>query len=288
MFGKLVKHEFRATARIIPFVYMVTIFLALLHIISSKLNLGIASRLSLVLMLVMCIGQVIITFVLLIWRYYRNLYANEGYLTHTLPVPPSQLLWSKLLVGFVWSLLSYLVAILAAGTVLVMDFVKSADKFASISAGYHAMIAEIGMENHQTAMWITIIVFLFISIGLLLAEIYFAISAGSLSKLHSLGIGGPILIYIAEYTALQIVAAVTMLFIPLSLQFPETTGGTLSGFKVVTKSMFSQLGIMSHSGLSGANEAGFIGISYYILIPFILIGLLCWTARIINRHTSIK
>ena len=288
MFGKLVKHEFRATARIIPFAFMVTIFLALLHIISSRLNIGIASKLSLVLMIIMCIGQVMITFVLLIWRYYKNLYANEGYLTHTLPVQPSQLLWSKLLVGFVWSVLSYLVAIAAAGTVLIVDFVKESDKIASISAGYHAMLAELGLENHQAAMWITIAAFMAISIGLVLTEIYFAISAGNVSKLHSLSIGGPILIYFAEYTALQIVAAVTMLFLPLSLQFPESSGGALTGFKVVTKSMFSQMGIMNHAGISGANETAFIGLGYYILIPFILIGLLCWTAQIINRHTSVK
>lgn len=38
-------------------------------------------------------------------RFYKTMYSDQGYLTHTLPVTPSQLLNSKLFVGTVWLLL---------------------------------------------------------------------------------------------------------------------------------------------------------------------------------------
>lgn len=289
MFGKLVKHEFHATARIIPFVYLVTIFLALVHVITAKLNLGAVSKISLVLMVMMCFAQVAIAFVLVIWRYYKNLYSPEGYLTHTLPVHPSQLLWSKLLVGFVWTALSYLVGAVVFAGVMMADFVKSGDQLAEIFKTYHAFLVQTGLDKYEAAMWIIVIVMMLLSIVLLLTEAYFAITVGNLSKLHSLGIGGPILVYFAEYISLQIVAAVAVLFIPLGIRF-TSSGEELLGFKLVTQNMFSQ--ISSNFGAVGASGAGYdsgiIGIAYYILIPFIMVGLLCWTARIITRHTSIK
>jgi len=289
MFSKLVKHEFRATARIIPFVYLVTIFLALIHVVTAKLNLGAVSKISLVLMVLMCFAQVAIAFVLVIWRYYKNLYSPEGYLTHTLPVHPSQHLWSKLLVGFIWTALSYLVGAAVFIGVMMTDFVKSGDRLAEVFKVYHAFLAQTGLDKYETAMWIFVIGMMLLSILLLLTEAYFAITVGNLSKLHSLGLGGPILVYFAEYIVLQIVAAISTLFIPLGISI-TSSGQELLGFKLVTQNMFSQISSsFNAAGASGAGtDTGIIGISYYLLIPFIMIGLLCWTARIITRHTSVK
>lgn len=290
MFGKLVKHEFRATARIIPFVYLVTIFLALVHIVTGRLNLGVISRISFALMIAMCFAQVGIAFVLVIWRYYKNMYSNEGYLTHTLPVHPSQLLWSKLLTGFVWSALSYLVGAAVIAGVIMADFVRSPEQLSVISAAYHGFLSQVGLENHQAAMWVFVAVMLVMSIMLLLTEAYFAITAGSLSRLHKLGIGGPVLVYFAEYVALQIVGVVTVLFVPFGMKITTGPNGAMTGFKIVTQTMFSQLSdSFNHSGLAAAgSDTGIIGIGYYVIIPFIMIGLLLWTARLITRHTSVK
>ena len=289
MFGKLVKHEFHATARIIPFIYLVTIFLALIHVITSKLNLGVVSKISLVLMVLMCFAQVAIAFVLVIWRYYKNLYSSEGYLTHTLPVHPSQLLWSKLLVGFVWTALSYIVGAAVFAGVMMADFIKSKNQLDQIFAGYHAFLSQTGLDKYEAGLWIFVIAMLLLSILLLLTEAYFAITVGNLSKLHSLGIGGPVLVYFAEYISLQIVAVVTMMFIPLGMQMTQSSEGLME-FKLVAQNMFSQLSTNFNASAAAGpgTDSGIIGIAYYIFIPFIMIGLLCWTARIITRHTSVK
>ncbi len=290
MFGKLVKHEFRATARIIPFVYLVTIFLALVHIITSRFNLGTISKISLVLMVVMCFAQVAITFVLLIWRYYKNLYSNEGYLAQTLPVHPTSLLWSKLIVSFVWTLASYLVGAAVVAAVFLMDFVESADKFGALSKAYNGFLAVTGMTNLQPALWVGIAFFVVVSIVLLYAQMYFAITVGNLSKLHSLGIGGPILVYFGEYVALEIINTIVTLFVPLGIQLQIGADGTMGAMKIVFKTMFSNLGstFAEANNSAAGNSDMIIGIGQYILLPILAVGLLLLTARIISRRTSIK
>lgn len=42
------------------------------------------------------------TFIVILWRFYKNLFTDEGYLTLTLPAQPSQQLGSKLIAGLIW------------------------------------------------------------------------------------------------------------------------------------------------------------------------------------------
>ncbi|MBP2621163.1 lantibiotic ABC transporter permease [Streptococcus panodentis] len=46
--------------------------------------------------------------IIIIRRFYKNVFGREGYLTWTLPVTPHQILLSKLLSAFIWSLLCML------------------------------------------------------------------------------------------------------------------------------------------------------------------------------------
>ena len=49
-------------------------------------------------------GGSILAFVLMIYRFYKNLMTDEGYLMFTLPVTTGQLIWSKMIVSAVWLL----------------------------------------------------------------------------------------------------------------------------------------------------------------------------------------
>jgi len=289
MFGKLVKHEFRATARIIPFVFLVTIFLALVHVLTGRLNLGALSKISLVLTVLMCFAQIPITFALLIWRYYKNMYSNEAYLTQTLPVPPSQLLWSKLLVGYVWAAASYLVAAAVGFGVAAADLFKTSAEFRDFRGEFHQLLTFVGLEDHQAVMIFILLVLFSISIVTLLAEAYFAITVGSSSRMHGLGIGGPILIFFAEYIVLQVVNTAAVLFIPLGLQI-MSVNGELTQFRLVSQTMFSQvMDSLNNSGTTSAGiETGIVGMGSMILLPFILAAMLIITSRFIARHTNIK
>jgi len=290
MFSKLVKHEFRATARIIPFIFMVTVFLGLVHVLTVRLNLGVLSVFSLILTVLMCFAQVIIAYALVIWRYYKSMYSNEAYLTHTLPVHPSMLLWSKLLVGFVWTAASYITAIGVGFGVAAAHMFKTAGEWQNFVTGYHQILKAIGIEHSQLLMWFVIAAALLISIVLVLSEVYFSISIGSTSKMHSLGIGGPILVFLGTDMSLRILSALAALFIPLGVRFTTNASGELIGLKFVVQSMFSQVvdSLNSTGMASSSGDSGIAGIGSYLLLPVFVAALLYTASRVITRHTSIK
>lgn len=121
MLGKLIKHEFRATARIMLPVMGALLALALLANLSIR---GLTSGLSdvpvlriLFLLIVVFFGiaivaAVVMAIVLMVSRFYRNLLKDEGYLMFTLPVSTHALVWSKLIVSLVWFLLTALLIFL--------------------------------------------------------------------------------------------------------------------------------------------------------------------------------
>jgi hypothetical protein len=287
MFGKLVKYEFRATARILSLLYLVTIFLALVNVITCRFNLGVASDLSFGISIFVSIAQISVSFALLIWRYYKNMYANEGYLTHTLPVKPSLLLWSKLLVAFVWSVISYIVTCAAILMVSISMIIRDGGKISDMGDIYHMGVVNMGMENYQVQMWLWMIALLTLSIILVLMQAYFSITVGNLTKLHSLGIGGPILIFVLMYLALQVISAISTLFIPIGIEISPTDQG-FDAFRLVFKGTMSTLTDQMSSTYDASSAPMVIGIAYYILLPFLAATLLYVTSRLITKRTSIR
>lgn len=112
MLRKLMKHEFRATARLMLPLYLAALVLALLsrlgdlatqHIAVSGFNiLNLLYGIITVGFAVALIAVPVVAFILMILRFRSNLLADEGYVMFTLPVSTHQLVWSKLLVSLVW------------------------------------------------------------------------------------------------------------------------------------------------------------------------------------------
>ena len=111
MLGKLLKQDFRATARIMLPLYVAVPVLGLFTNLATRLcenqsgfllN-AIGSLISLVFSLAL-IAAGVATVVLMILRFYRNLMTDEGYLMFTLPVSTTELIFSKLIVSVVWFL----------------------------------------------------------------------------------------------------------------------------------------------------------------------------------------
>ena len=59
-------------------------------------------------------------------RFYRNLYTDQGYLMHTLPVTEHELILSKAIVAFIWKAVSVLVVGLGIGAI-VLTFAGTAE-----------------------------------------------------------------------------------------------------------------------------------------------------------------
>lgn len=121
MLRKLLKHEFRATARIMLPLYLILLVTAVgANITSQGLMESPYRILELVgTLLVMAFGIAIIavcvmSLVVMVQRFYRNLLGDEGYVMLTLPVNLHQQVWSKLIVSAVWFAATFLAVILAA------------------------------------------------------------------------------------------------------------------------------------------------------------------------------
>ena len=133
MLSKLLKHEFRATGRILLPVYLLlaasTGLFCLTMLLSEKGPDSVAMNIFRVLVIfvfvVTIIGASLITVALMVYRFYKNYMTDEGYLMFTLPATTDQLIWSKLLVAMVWTVVTFLVIAaalaLAATTLPFLD-----------------------------------------------------------------------------------------------------------------------------------------------------------------------
>ncbi len=127
MSGKLMKHEFKSTAKVMSAVYLVTIAVTLLemivvsfdilksgeHIIGSFLIVT-----STIFYILSIVGTYMVTCIFLTIRFYKTMYSLQGYLTHTLPVSPVATFHIKLFVSLIWMLLTIIVCILSVFSVL--------------------------------------------------------------------------------------------------------------------------------------------------------------------------
>ena len=114
MLTKLIKYDLKSLARVlIPANALLLIFSFMARlVITSELykslpnyviGLGVATYI----ILLVLINY--ITLFAVIYRFYKNLFTDEGYLTLTLPVTPSQHLLAKTISGTFWVVLSYFV-----------------------------------------------------------------------------------------------------------------------------------------------------------------------------------
>ena len=125
MLRKLMKHEFRATGRIMLPLFLILLVTAVGANFSVRGMLDTGSRFLNVLgaLLVMAfviaiMGVCVMSMVVMVQRFYKNLLQDEGYVMMTLPVSVHQHIWSKLIVSAVWFALAFdveLVQQIAAG-----------------------------------------------------------------------------------------------------------------------------------------------------------------------------
>ena len=113
MLGKLIKYEWKATARLILPLYLAVVVLAVIYKLLSLLSphaWQAPQVISMVIYIFLIIATFIMVFVVMIQRFYKNLLTEEGYLSFTLPVQPWKHIISKLLLSLFWVITSVLVA----------------------------------------------------------------------------------------------------------------------------------------------------------------------------------
>ncbi len=157
MLGKLLKHEFRATGRILLPIYGAVIALAALANVSIRLldrELSPILRFLFVLVLVCFVLGMILAGVMTAWmmikRFYTNLLKDEGYLMHTLPVSVHALVWSKMIAALCWFVMTFLVVWLSIGlTVLIQNNTNLGELLAELPSWHEIrqVLREMGIRG---------------------------------------------------------------------------------------------------------------------------------------------
>ena len=148
MLGKLMKYDMKYMARILPWIYLgagvLSGIVALLSALSIKSGADVFISYALItaipLFLTIAAISVCSTIFMMV-RIYKNMFSDEGYLTFTLPVKKSSIIWSKLLTGAVWNVFGFLVTIGSIALPVVVILTVAAKSSPDASA-YLALIWE--------------------------------------------------------------------------------------------------------------------------------------------------
>ena len=121
-------------------------------------------------------------------RFYRNLYTDQGYLMHTLPVTEHELILSKAIVAFIWKAVSVLVVGLGIGAIVLTFAGTAEDIFREILPYGHEMFDEYVDQVYggNAGLFLLYVIVMFITgIGSIIYSIflgYVAISLGQQAK----------------------------------------------------------------------------------------------------------
>lgn len=125
MLGKLIKNEFKATARNFIPIYLILIFVTvgtkILELVQDRAGAALEDNLVmnvigvfLITTFVLAIMAIIFgTVILIAKRFYENMLKDEGYLSFTLPVTTGQHMISKIFVSYIWIIASVLVCVIS-------------------------------------------------------------------------------------------------------------------------------------------------------------------------------
>lgn len=210
MLGKLFKHEMKATTRLLLPLYLILAAFTCIDRIVLSLDVfhGVFSLIPVLLtsgFVLSIIAVLIVSSVIIIIRFYKNMVTDEGYLMFTLPVKPSQLINAKLLVATIWTLASLVATIIAIFIVATARLSLS-----DLSDGFAVFIREFqtAFGSYRFLLVVELIILMLAALVNNILFIYLSIAIGQLFNGHK--IIGSIVSYIAISTVLQIVSTILM------------------------------------------------------------------------------
>ena len=127
MFSRVLKHEWKANSGLLGLLSLAAVGIGVLATVVLRILVNTAGSLwweledGLGAILVVALGMFLLfavvalsvyaiaVQVILLHRFYKNKYTDEGYLTFTLPVKPTQIFWSSFLNMLIWLVISVLV-----------------------------------------------------------------------------------------------------------------------------------------------------------------------------------
>ncbi len=192
MLGKLFKYEIKATARLfLPLYLTILVFAGINRLFIAMPNLGnkslsfsnFAMGISMVVYVTLIIGMVLMTLIVLIQRFYKNLLGDEGYLMFTLPVQPWKHILSKLTVSMLWTFVSGGVALCSILFISSKNF-STPDLYNQLSSAFNLFKQYFGASAYLVSF--EAVVFGLLAIAATIVTIYAAIALGHLFSRYKL------------------------------------------------------------------------------------------------------
>lgn len=123
MLAKLMKHELKATARLLIPMDIILLCISMINHFTFQVGIqegapGLIVDFLINIQVLFSIAILMVTVIFMITRFYKNLLSDEGYLMFTLPVKVHQLITSKLIITLFWILIGFIVLFLSWGIVV--------------------------------------------------------------------------------------------------------------------------------------------------------------------------
>lgn len=178
MLGKLLKYELKATSRVFVPLYIAILVVSIVNGLSLNLEIFNIQGLATIILMCLFISLFVITIVVTIQRFNKNLLKDEGYLMFTLPVSSKSLVLSKYLTSLIWTFLSFVVAFLSFNIIFIIPTYKYFD-FSYFVNEFNLLFSNM-LNLNILGQFIKIILLMVISYTIFIFNVYLSLSIGQL------------------------------------------------------------------------------------------------------------
>lgn len=218
MLGKLIKNEYKATARSFLPLYLVLIVVTIVNKIIIEIQDGfeietgldrvfaVLTALLMITYFLTLFAVGVLTMILIIKRFYDNMLKDEGYLSFTLPVTTGQHLFSKVIVSYSWFVLSIIMIIAA-----ILTIEAGSGMWEIITEMFRQMWEEI--KNGQQLEFVSVIILIILAIYNAIMLPYTCFSIGQRFTKHP--VLGAFLTYLVIYMINQAIGLIFLLVLVL-------------------------------------------------------------------------
>lgn len=247
MLTKLLKHHFKDIAKIIIPINLFALGLSLLFSLighipavhdSNSLLLGGILTIGFLFYVLTLLLLVFGTFFYTIVYYYRDMYSDQGYLTHTLPVSENQHLCSHTLLSLFWCIVSTAGALLS---VLILCCLTTgvSKTFSGLSDFISELLTSMEKVLHQPA-WLLILFFILLTLSSLLStylQFCFSLAIGQLAQKNRIACSAAAFAVI--YIVRQLLAVIGVWLFALKASALELSTNDEAAFQEVFSPLFS-------------------------------------------------
>ena len=272
MLGKLIKHEFKHSARYIMTIYACAVAMMLFVLLAMFTKVAWISIVGSVVLYIVGLVSIVMTLVSIIKNFYDSLYGVQGYLSFTLPVKCSSLLFSKIIMSFFWVIASFLIMGLSI-LIITLNAKKQADgtldgMWDTIKMSGILEILPSGKMMIEYAAVILLVVFL--AILTFIGFVYFSVTVANTRPLQNHPKIFGFIIFFASYGITNSIGA------KLTYSFPLAVNISSDKLAITLKAMENSQALMSF-GLAGT-----------IFNALVAVGLLVATGYIMEHKVNIK